>query len=510
MTAGSVRHVKRFIPVPRVAVYTFDSEGNLVNFQPLAPYLAAELNLQPYDSLDGLLNVLRNLFPGELSVLHPSGETGKEDGNGRAATIDSLLLGNNSPVNGVFTEANTGAQRNQGIHSPSVFGAFSERYERIRVVRQGGGGGVDGESGVYRIERPVMQRISVVHSSPFQFRDPSEAEIHALYSEEYTRTSGEIVKSVVAQVKGIDGLAALVHDLRGTLRYKGFYLNAADFNGLQRLAMAAYTRGLKYFGTVTSGTISEGTNFMKWARAASPDNYYPYRLFAICDSLTTAQMMEYDQVLVRGETAARILQSLEGLSPESFPCLAKAFREWKVSDTINSVILDIPPGEKQETVEAVLADAERFRDYFRQEHGEEVSVLSKSASTPFGASTRLYLRPVLLADGSPLTKLGSFGFYMGTQGIPDAKRRLVYFADNYGSGEEIPLGREALIGVEIVNGAGIGAEFGKHGVPAVITAPSYLIAADIVSRIIEEAVPAQLPGWMLPRFLPTLQKPLYT
>ncbi|MBI2575077.1 hypothetical protein HYV82_04285 [Candidatus Woesearchaeota archaeon] len=496
MTTGSVRHVNGFIPVPRVAVYTFDSKGRLTDFQPLAPYLAAELNLQPYDNLGGLLTALRALFPGELSVLPPSGANGNDSGNVSTETIDSLLLGNNSPVNGVLTEANTGAQRNQGIHSPSVFGAFSERYERMTI------------------ERPAMLRVSVVHSNPFSFRDPSEAEIHALDSAEYTRTSGEIVKSVASQVKGIGGLAALVHDLRGTLRYKGFYLNAADFNGLQRLAMAAYTRGIRYFGTVTSGTISEGTNFMRWTRDASPDSYYPYTPFAICDSLTTvqaeAQMMNYEQILVRGETAENIRHALDGLSEESFPYLSKAISEWKVIDTRNSVIIDIPPDAEQETAEGVLADAERFRNCFRQEQGEEVAVLTKTASTPFGVSTRLYLRPVALADGSPLSKWGSFSLYMGTRGIHNAKGRFVYFADNYGSGEELPLGREALIGVEIINGSSAGVEFGKHGVPAVITAPSYLIAADIVGRIIEEAVPAQLPEWMLPRFLTTLQKPLYT
>ncbi|GEM_PF-6860179 len=507
MAAVLVRHIDRFVPVPRVSVYTFDSEGKLADFQPLAPYLAAELNLQPYDNLGGLLKVLRVLFPGELSVLHSSGANGTDGSNGSAATIDSLLFGNNTPTNGVFTDV----QRDQGLRGPAVFGVFSERYERLRVVRQGV---ESGENGVYRIERPAMLRVSVVHSTPFSFRDPSEAEIQALDSAEYMRTSGEIVKSVVAQVKGIDGLVALVHDLRGTLRYKGCYLNAADFNGLQRLAMAAYTRGIRYFGTVTSGTISEGTNFMRWTRDASPDSYYPYTPFAICDSLTTAQaeaqMMDYEQILVRGETAEKIRQALDGLSEESFPYLSKAISEWKVRDTRNSVIIDIPPDAEQETAEGVIADAERFRNHFRQEQGEEVAVLNKTALTPFGASTRLYLRPVALADSSPLSKWGSFSFYMGTRGIHNAKGRFVYFADNYGSGEELPLGGEALIGVEIVNNTGIGVEFGKHGVPAVITAPSYMIGADLVGRIIEAATPVQLPTWMLPRFLEPLQKPLYT
>ncbi len=459
---ADVRHVSRFIPFPRLAVYTFDESGNLIGFSPQSPFMAAELNLQPCN-LDDLKKVLEVLVPGKIYVMpHLTSQESPKEFDG----LDGLLF-NDNPVNGILMDKGR-----------DKFGVFSEWENRPAWVLQ---------NGLFKLQENKELRISVVHNG--YSSDPSSDEVDKVMVAE------GVVDAVVSKIgKELGGLAALVHDLRGTLRYKGFYLNAADFSGLQSLLKAAYTRRITHVGTVTSGTISEGSNFLRWVQDASPDSYIPYTPFAACDSLTTAIKPNYAEVLVQAEESAKLLQGLRGLDKEEFSLLYQAYHNWKVreGETKNSVIIDIQPGQDQQTVEGVVSDAKRFK-YYMSLKGVEITVLTKTATTPYGTSTRLYLRPISLADGSELTKWNSFRYCMAQSGINDIEGRFVYFADNYSSAEELSIGKYALVGVEIGKGLPVGVEFGKHGVPAFITAPTYLVAAYLVASIIEQAVPERLP-----------------
>lgn len=201
-------------------------------------------------------------------------------------------------------------------------------------------------------------------------------------------------------------------------------------------------------------------------------------------------MLNYGQILVEGGVARTIRTALEQLSESAegskYNSFLKAWRKWTNRDTQNSIIIDIPPNQSPAEVELVTREAEAFRAYFSSRFGKDISVINKAATTGGVTSVRLYVRPGKLEDGTELSKGNCLKYYFNQNGISNMEGKLVYFADKFATPEEISLGRYALIGVEIDTAQKTPAvEFGKYGVPVLITVPTYLKGADIVRKVLQ-------------------------
>ncbi len=447
-----------------IAYYLFGSDGTRLHFNPVNEYLSVKLGLGGGVDTAGKL---------AQALGRASGFSG----------IDQLLAQQTS----AFFEA-----RPEGFEQPFPIGLYVEPCNVNLWDKT--------ESGLYQRRQETRFYVRLSHDASFMPIDPSRKRLERLADPGYEAAINKIAQAVADRLHNeVRGLVALVHDLRGTLEYDDLFLAEADQEGMRRLMHAAHITGIHHIGTVTSGTIGEGQNFLDWVERYSPLRYPGYSRFAICDSLTTAKAMSpaaqnYGQVLVNAQDAAEIRESLEWLSKSktpAFPDFVHAWSNWALRDTENSFIIDFPPDISDGLKALIILQAQEFSFWAGRLLGTPLSTITKTAFSKGAENVRLYMRPEYLAENVKLSKGSALEKYLSQHRVESLTGRICYFADKYGSPEEIAIGQHALVGFEIDRNADLpelelDREFPGPGrrIPAFIRADDYLTAAEIMSRIL--------------------------
>ncbi len=470
---------------PRIASYLFDEKG-LARCAFVDSYHAFQMGLRPdfstkEEAMAAFGDFVANNVGSRLNVRDWSSSERYEIDASEIRKFLESRLGNSGVVMPVPGSENIPGHPRMGL--------FIERREIPRWVTNGN---------LLRNVPATEEMVTVVGDTTWDVSDSTSDELGFLKSNDYGSKKKDIVGTLLSNIetrRGLKKVKAVIHDLRGTLRYNGLHLMYADYQGMHALLDAIDTPQIKYVATVTSGTKSEGTNFLAWANVLG-HRYTHYKTFAIADSLTSAIDVltpGYEQIqLVRDGAIDDITRSIGELAASGdLQCAAfvDAYNKWRNPDTNNSIIIDIPPGLCSEDEAEILSGAQRLETYHRERRNENISVINKVATSKGVRSVRLYVRPGFLESGVPIGKGPALAEYFSRNGISDPMHTIIYFADNFSTQEEITLGRYSSVGFEIKQGSEPVVEFGKYGVPAIVTAPTYLIAADIATALLDRIMP---------------------
>lgn len=470
---------------PRIAAYVFNEEGGLVRSSLIDKYHALQMGLRPDFSREELMGTLGYFIANNIGscvrIRSPAGAS-------QTTEIDAMELGNFLCSRPGTAGVMMPAPGSEDMPGKPEMGLFVERIETPRWA-------VDG---AIRNAPVLKEMVTVVRDTTWGIHDSTLNEQNILESSGYVAARKDIVSALLSDPETMSALAsvkAVIHDLRGTLRYKGLHLAYADYRGMCALLDATDKPQIRYIATVTSGTKSEGTNFLTWANVLGHP-YTHYKTFAIADSLTSAIDVltpGYSQIkLVRDGAIDGIKSSIEELATSGgsqYAPFLNAYEKWKSPDTAYSIIIDIPPCLTGESETEILNGAQGLMQYHRGKRDENISVIHKAATTGGLRSVRLYIRPGFLESGVPIGKGPALAEYFSRNGINDPMHTIIYFADNFSTPEEITLGKYSSVGFEIKQGSEPVAEFGKYGVPALVTAPTYMVAADIAATLLDNIMP---------------------